>query len=192
VKKSTIMAAPTLMSTDEYLRTPESMLPAELAYGVYRVAEAPTPRHQSIVLDVAAGLREHVKRRDLGRVWVAPVDVILDRRRALVVQPDLIVVSNHRLRIVTDRVWGPPDLVVEVLSPHPRIGRLEERLEWFATYGVRECWLVRHLAQQLDIVSFADKAIAERRTLDLDDPIRSTFLPEFTPTLRTLIDWEGY
>lgn len=45
---------------------------------------------------------------------------------------------NDRLRIVTDRVWGAPDLVVEVMSPRPRIGRLPERLAWFAQYGVGE------------------------------------------------------
>ena len=43
------MAAPKLMTVDEYLRTPETVLPAELRFGVLRVAEAPTPRHQSLV-----------------------------------------------------------------------------------------------------------------------------------------------
>jgi Uma2 family endonuclease len=49
--------------------------------------------------------------------------------------------------IVTDRVWGPPDLVLEVLSPRPRIGTLQERIDWFSRYGVRECWLVHQDAR---------------------------------------------
>jgi Uma2 family endonuclease len=127
------------LTLDEYLRTPETVLPAELVYGILHVAEAPTPRHQSAVLDLTVALREHARRCDAGRVWIAPVDVVLDRPRALVVQPDVVFVSNGRLPIVTDRVWGAPDLVVEVLSPSPRIGQLDRRLGWFAECGVREC-----------------------------------------------------
>jgi hypothetical protein len=40
---------PRTMTTAEYLRTPESLLPTELAYGLLRVADSPTPRHQSAV-----------------------------------------------------------------------------------------------------------------------------------------------
>jgi Uma2 family endonuclease len=79
----------------------------------------------------------HVERHRYGKVWPSPIDVILDPEQHLVVQPDLIVVSNAPLRLVTDRVRGAPDLVIEILSPRPRIGDLDERLEWFARYGVR-------------------------------------------------------
>ena len=34
------------MTTDEYLRTPETLLPEELVYGFVRNAHAPTPGHQ--------------------------------------------------------------------------------------------------------------------------------------------------
>ena len=53
----------------------------------------------------------------LGRVAIAPVDVILDRERALVLQPDVLFVATERLGIIRDQVWGAPDLVVEVMSP---------------------------------------------------------------------------
>jgi Uma2 family endonuclease len=75
-------------------------------------------------------------------VWLSPIDVILDAERALVVQPDLLVVSEARRAIVQDRVRGAPDLMIEVLSPNPRVGSIAERLRWFARYDVRECWLV--------------------------------------------------
>ncbi|MBK9241221.1 MAG: Uma2 family endonuclease [Acidobacteria bacterium] len=64
-----------------------------------------------------------------------------DRAQALVLQPDLLFVSASRGDIVTDRIHGAPDLVIEVLSPRPRIGELDERVGWFARYGVREIWL---------------------------------------------------
>ena len=109
---------------------------------MFRVAESPTSWHQDLAFEIAIAIRAHVKPRDLGKVWVAPLDVILDHDRAIVLQPDVVFVSHERLAIVTDKVRGAPDLVVEVLSPLPRIGTLTERVECFAAHGVRECWLV--------------------------------------------------
>ena len=111
--------APGLMRSEDYFRTPETLLPAELIFGAMRVADAPTPRHQSAVLQLLLALEAHVRERDLGRMWVAPLDVVLDERRALIVQPDLFFVSNDRAFIVRDRVRGAPDLVVEVTVTQP-------------------------------------------------------------------------
>lgn len=172
------MPAPRL-STTEYFRTPETMLPQELVYGVVRDAAAPTPRHQTAVADIYRCLYEHLRQTRSGRLWISPIDVVLDRERALVVQPDVIVVLNERLNIVTDRVWGAPDLVVEVMSPLPRIGRLDERLEWFARYGVRECWLLHQLTRQIEVIVCASGSNATRRTVLPHERVRSEVLPQF-------------
>lgn len=164
------------MTTDEYFRTPETLLPQELVYGYVRDAAAPTPGHQWVVGDVYRFLHKQLEETGEGRVWVSPIDVVLDRERALVVQPDVIVVlTGHH--IVTDRVWGAPDLVVEVMSPTPRIGTLEERLAWFGQHGVRECWLVHHLVRQIEVIVFAAGSIASRRLHLPDDRIASSVLP---------------
>jgi Uma2 family endonuclease len=175
------------MTTNEYLRTPETVRPQELVYGALRCAEAPTPRHQSAVLAFALALAPFVRERALGRVYVSPIDVILDDRRHLVVQPDLLFVSGERLGIVSDRIRGAPDMVLEVLSPDPRIGRLDERLGWFAQYGVRECWLLHQFEQRLDVVAFAGGVVSRQRSFDACTPIRSAVLPEFELELTTIL-----
>ena len=106
------MAVPKLMTIDEYLRTPETVVPAELRFGVLRVAESPTPRHQSAVARIFRALDGYVGARGIGEVWLAPLDVILDDERALIVQPDLMFISNDNARIVSDRVRGAPDDMV--------------------------------------------------------------------------------
>jgi Uma2 family endonuclease len=174
------------MTTDEYLGTPETRLPQELVYGVVRDAPAPSPGHQDFVGRLHLTLAGHVERHLVGRLWLSPIDVVLDRARHLVVQPDLIVVSYPRLHIVTDRVWGAPDLVIEVLSPHPRIGTLEERLRWFADYGVRECWLVHQFAEQVEVLTFDDGRMA-RRLFQRDEPIASVVLPDFRESLASIL-----
>lgn len=177
------------MTTAEYLATPETLQPQELVYGVLRVADSPAPIHQQAVADLFLALHAHVRDRGLGRVWLSPLDVILDYDAALVVQPDLFFISTERAWIVADRVRGAPDLVVEVLSPHPRIGRLDERLAWFARYGVRECWLLHQFDRVLEILRFQAGAVAERRAFQAHEPVRSGVLPGFEQSLDTMLTW---
>lgn len=180
------MPAPSL-TTDEYLRTPETMLPQELVYGFVREAAAPAPGHQAALVRFLVELVEHVEPGGLGRVLPAPVDVVLDRERHLIVQPDIIVVLGGRLRLVTDCVWGPPDLVLEILSPRPRIGALDERLAWFARYGVRECWVYRQPERELEVIGFAAGAILRRQRFSGDSRIVSGVLPDFTLSVDAIL-----
>jgi Uma2 family endonuclease len=178
-----------LMTTAEYLRTPESLVPTELIYGKLRVAESPLPRHQAVVLDMSLALVAHVEERRLGQIWISPLDVILDAERALIVQPDLFFISNERSYILQDRVRGAPDLVVEVLSPNPRIGKLGERIRWFQEYGVNECWLVHQLERRIEVLNFSGSNVVERASFDERTPIRSRVLPDFDRTLGSMLRW---
>lgn len=172
------MPAPSL-TVDEYLRMPESVLPQELVWGVVRDAPAPAPGHQWAVGRLFIALTRHVEQSGIARVWMSPIDVVLDRVNHLVVQPDLVVICETRIGIVSDRVWGPPDIVVEVLSPRPRIETLHERLGWFAQYGVRECWLVDQDHRTVEVLEFSSGAVAARRIVLPEEPVRSGVLPAF-------------
>ena len=81
--------------------------------------------------------------------------------------------------------------MIEVLSPNPRVGSIDERIGWFARFGVRECWLVHADEIELSILRFATPRVAERVRLRRDEPIRSTVLPEFTATLEEIVLNEG-
>ena len=183
------MANQQLMTTQEYLNTPESLLPTELIYGKLRVADSPLVPHQRVVMDLSLALFEHVQRRRLGEVLMSPMDVIFDVDKALVVQPDLLFVSNERSHIVTDRIYGAPDLVVEVLSPNPRIGELRERLDWFAQYGVKECWLVHQLQRWVEVLNFDGGKVVARTSFHERAPVRSRVLPDFDRTLSSMLRW---
>jgi Uma2 family endonuclease len=175
------------MTLQEYLQTPERLAPQELVYGALRVADAPLPRHQRAVARLFRALDDHVTAYALGEVWLSPIDVILDADRHLVVQPDLLFISHARDHILLDRIRGAPDLVVEVLSPHPRIGALDERLGWFARYGVAECWVVDLPARAVEVLAFDRGAIADRRRFGALDPIESRVLPGFSGRLAGIL-----
>ncbi len=164
------------MTVEEYLSGEETNRPQELAYGVLREPPAPTYQHQMIVGRLHVRLEPHVRRQNAGQVVMAPMDVILDRERALVVQPDLIFVSQSRRDICTDRIWGTPDLVVEVLSTSTRRHDSETKVDWYRRYGVRECWLVDPIAVQVTVIDLPAPDVA-RAVYEDDQRIRSMVLP---------------
>jgi Uma2 family endonuclease len=178
-----------MMTIEEYLRTPESVLPQELAYGDLRVAEAPRVPHQRAVGRLFLALNQHANECAPGEVWLSPIDVIFDQDRHLVAQPDLLFISRARADIVSDRIRGAPDLVVEVLSPHPRVGTLDEHLQWFARYGVRECWVVDLARRRLDVIAFDRGTIRSRVRFEERAPIHSEVLPDFDRTLTQILGW---
>jgi Uma2 family endonuclease len=183
-----VMAPAPVLTADQYFRTPETLRPAELVYGALRVAEAPSVRHQQAVGAFFLALSRHVHERRLGRVLLSPVDVVLDYERALIVQPDLLFVSQARTHILQQRVLGAPDLVVEVLSPNPRIGALQERVGWFAGYGVREIWLLHQLSDLFEIVRVEQGRPVRSEPADYSRPIRSDVLPGFTNTVGEILE----
>src|SRR5438552_1236860 len=136
------MASSSSMTTWEYLDTDETNLPRELVHGIAREPPAPFFSHQHVVLKIARLLADYVESAQLGTVGIAPLDVILDEARALIVQPDVLFVAAERLSIIHDQVWGGPDLVVEVLSAGTALHDRTSKLGWYRQYGVRECWLV--------------------------------------------------
>ena len=180
--------APGYMTVDEYFNTPVSLTPTELIYGRFRAAESPAVRHQAAVAHLFLTLHSHVREHTLGQMWVSPLDVVLDTERDLIMQPDLFFIADDRMWIVRERIYGAPDLVVEVLSPKPRIGSTEERIRLFAENGVRECWLVHQDRQEVTVIGYAQRRIREQHIYGRRDAIRSGVLPRFAATWDEIFD----
>jgi Uma2 family endonuclease len=179
----------TVLTTAEYLQTAESLRVQELIYGELRVEDSPHFRHQNLLLELAVLMRVFVGQHKLGTVCIAPQDVILDPARALILQPDLMFISKSRSDIISDHIWGAPDLVVEVMSPHPRIGKLEERIGHFAQHGVKECWLIHQLAREIEVIKFQEYGDGRRRTFRGVQVIESSVLPGFGISPEVLECW---
>jgi Uma2 family endonuclease len=164
------------ITTEEYLRLPETNRPMELVYGYVREPPTPFGDHQSAVFRVAVLLDTHVRHHGLGRVFISPLDVVLDPEAALIVQPDVLFIAGSRLNIVRGHVWGAPDLVVEVSSPSTQHHDETLKLAWYRQYGVTECWLVYPRERQIQVVNCENDA---RSMFARDEPITSKVLAEF-------------
>ncbi len=129
-----------LWSYEEYLKI-EDEKRYEIIQGGLVEMPAPSVRHQEISGRLYVKFYHSVVDSSLGKVFYAPIDVVLSDKDVL--QPDLVVVLKENLSIVQDKgVFGAPDLVVEVVSSLSYKRDTEEKKELYASYGVREYWLV--------------------------------------------------
>ena len=164
------------MTVATYLAGEETNRPQELAYGILCEPAAPTFHHQMIVGRIFKRLDRHACRYAAGVVVASPVDVILDRAQHLVVQPDVVFVRAERRGICRDRIWGAPDLVVEVLSMGNSRRDRTVKVGWYQQYGVPECWLVDTIAGTIEVI---DLRAPQRRSRPFEpqELVRSNVLP---------------
>ena len=114
------------------------------------MSPSPSFFHQEIVARFHELLRAWVRKHDLGKTGLAPLDMILTPH--WVVQPDVFFVSKDRLGIIQDRLKGAADLVAEVVSSESRRrDRLDNR-DLYEQHGVREYWLLDPEAQTVEVL----------------------------------------
>ncbi|MGH7946446.1 MAG: Uma2 family endonuclease [Opitutaceae bacterium] len=166
------------LTVEDYRATPEGRRYQLIEGELYLMSPAPNRFHQIIVLNIAEMLRAFLRLHPLGEVYVSPIDVYLDDHN--VVQPDVVFVSAGNSGILTDDgMHGPPDLVVEVLSPgSAAIEKMKRRL--FAHHGVKEHWLVDPTLRQIHLYDFARAPAKALRILDDDETFVSVLLPGLT------------
>jgi Uma2 family endonuclease len=176
-------------TVEEYLGLPETNRPQELAYGILREPPSPFGPHQLVVGRLYSRLDMHVRWRHLGQVVLSPIDVVLDREQALVVQPDLVFISAERRDILTDRIWGPPDLAVEVLSTTRRQHDRVVKVTWYREYGVRECWVVDPDAREIEVFDLTTESPS--RIFSGRQAVRSQLFPHLRVRPVDVFDDQG-
>ena len=168
------------LTYQEYLDGPETKARYDIVDGEMVMAPSPKRAHQTIVGDIYARLRQFVTENELGRVWFAPLDVVVEEAPLRVRQPDLIFVSNENSDILGDFIHGGPDLVAEVLSPGNSRSDIEDKLSDYARIGVRECWLVSPEARTAEVLRLEDGGWQRMYLRGLGDNLESAVLPGLT------------
>jgi Uma2 family endonuclease len=173
------------MTYDEYCLLPDDGKRYQVIEGELFVSPAPRTTHQDIVLELASLLRAHVKAHRLGKVYVAPTDVLLSP--TTVVQPDILFIRRGNMGIITElNIQGPPDLCIEVLSPGTESVDRERKMAVYARYGVQEYWIVNPMRQTVSTYS----RDGDRFTLKIeaagDDAVTSDAITGFQMSARSI------
>ncbi len=122
----------------DYMALPDEPR-CELLYGRFYLSASPLAVHQ-IIVGYLHRLFYDVAERTAGVTMVAPMDVHLVDHS--VVQPDVLFISRQRRELIENWVEGPPDLLVEVLSPGTASRDRVYKLNLYREYGVGEYWVV--------------------------------------------------
>ena len=142
-----------LYTLEDYLRLPDDQR-VELIDGVFDDMAVPTTIHQGVAGFLHKKFLDFVmENKGPCFPFISPVDVQLDCDDKTVVQPDILVVCD-RTKYKNGRVFGAPDLVVEVLSPSTRRKDMQLKMYKYAGAGVREYWMVdpeKKLVVQYDL-----------------------------------------
>ncbi|MEO0223242.1 MAG: Uma2 family endonuclease [candidate division WOR-3 bacterium] len=105
-----------------------------------RLYEMPAPslNHQRIILRL---LKILLNTENLpGEIFVSPVDVVLGEET--VVQPDIVLVLGESKATLKERIFGSPDLIIEVVSPSSYKRDRYEKFRIYEEHKVKEYWMV--------------------------------------------------
>ncbi len=130
------------MAYAEFLAWGEDTTHAEWVDGEVIIFMPPKIYHQNLVSFLTTLLRSFVDFLDLGHVLTAPSEMrVYPDGRAR--EPDILFVAtenSHRLE--ENRLTGPADLIVEVISTESVARDRTEKFYEYQEAGVREYWLI--------------------------------------------------
>src|SRR6266542_3403134 len=130
------------VSTMEFLALPEDGPLFELESGELIEVTRASYNHNKLMLWLWNLLVSHIYPRQLGDANVDTL-VVLDENAGVVYAPDLLYLTPEHLdRIREGSVYGPPDLVVEILSPTTSWRDRGIKLRNYYRYQVPWYWLI--------------------------------------------------
>ena len=165
-----------VLTYEDYVLLPNDRNRYEILDGELTVTPAPSTKHQTASGNLFVLLAHYIKERDLGKLFHAPIDLILESTSVL--QPDLLFVSKARQHIITERaIEGVPDLVVEILSPATsRIDRVT-KVQIYARHRVPVYWIVDPERKAIEIYLLESDGYRLTGTLQGNTPMAA---PPFT------------
>ena len=183
-----MVAQTQLMTAAELMALPDDGYRYELVRGELRKMPPAGFEHGELSLDIGSSLSTYVKAHNLGKACGAETGFLIGSNPDHVLAPDASFVRRERVAAagrVTGYFPGPPDLAVEVISPHDRYTEVAEKVaDWLAA-GVQLLILVeprrrsvtRHAPGQPPVT------LTEQDTLD-----GSPVLPGWQLPVRDLFD----
>lgn len=151
---------------------------------------SPNLRHQALILQLALMLNSWVRERNLGRIYLSPVDLYVSETKCYI--PDLMFV--RRERYATERiereddacVVAPPDLAVEIISPSTGRNDRFRKSNIYAEFGVQHYWIIDPEVEALQAFVLERGRYVMEASLTQEDTFRPSLFPDLQIPLNTL------
>lgn len=139
--------------------------------------------HQAIVGELYLALRNQFGRGPC-KVVLAPFDVKFSEMD--VVQPDILVSCSDKLGFRFQD--GPPELVIEVLSPSTLRHDKLRKLNLYANMGVPEYWLVTPHPLLIEVLENREGLFLTRGVYGAEHCLRSSVFPDLSVDLEAVAE----
>jgi len=164
-------------SVHDYLRLDTGWL-VEYTDGFVRVLPMPSLLHQWIVRFLFQLLNDHVRMRNLGEVFFAPLPIQLTTTKYR--EPDIVFLRPERIGTMKGQPNGA-DLAVEVVSEgrENRERDYVQKRQDYAEAGIGEYWIVDPQEKQITVLMLEDGRYGEHGVFSVGDIATSVLLPKF-------------
>ncbi len=139
-------AAPStnLMTADELLDRSHELGRCELISGELKMMSPAGGSHSKYGMQLLRCLDRYVEAHRLGILTLAETGFVLERNPDSVRAPDIAFIAANRAAAANTPTFIPipPDLAVEVNSPHDRASDVAEKTRWWLAHGTRAVWIV--------------------------------------------------
>ena len=161
----------------------------------YDMAAAPFRIHQHVSMELSVRFYDFFKRKNC-KVYSAPFDVRLseikdaaDEDIFTVVQPDITVVCDPA-KLDERGCKGPPDLIVEILSPSSAGTDMKIKRNLYERYGVKEYWIVHPNDKIAMLYSIGENGQYEKAEIyTQEDMVESKLFPELKIRLSEIFSY---
>ncbi|OQX02730.1 MAG: hypothetical protein BWK80_57230 [Desulfobacteraceae bacterium IS3] len=169
------------MNYEEFLEWSDENVHAEWRDGEGIVQTPPKLIHQAVSDFLHNILNLYITLFDLGKVVTAPFEVKLSPGGASR-EPDLFFVAKENLsRLTEERLNGPPDLAVEIVSKSSVKFDRDEKFRDYQQAGVREYWIIdpRPDKQRADFYCLNDRGLYQLYATEEDEKAVSEVIKGF-------------
>jgi Uma2 family endonuclease len=163
------------MTAEELMNIDDDSHRHELIKGELLTMPLPKDEHGRVTANLLVTLGQYVKANRLGRV-LAESGYHIESDPDTVLGPDGSFIAQDRINDPIDGYYpGTPDLVIEVLSPGDRRGRVEHKLRLWLEAGARSVWLVNPRRRTVEVC----KLSGERKLFYETDELVDDTVPGF-------------
>ncbi len=159
----------TVSDIQKFHEWPEGPL-IELINGELFLVPSPTIEHQEISSEIHYQLKAFLKEHPIGKVFPAPVDVILTEEDLTI--PDIVFILDEKKKIIkTKNIKGIPDFIIEIVSSNKKQDYVEKK-ELYEKSKVNEYWIVDpHEEKVLVYLLTQDMSYKEPKEYKITDSI---------------------
>lgn len=176
------------ITAQEFLEVAPEDRKAELIDGVIIQPMPPLTIHENLQLFLLTLLRLYVEECELGQIFGSRTPAILSENYAP--EPDILFVSNEGpANVGREGVYGPPNLVIEILSAGTAQNDRGPKFLAYEEAGVAELWLIDPYGPAGTSFFQLEKGSFRPVQPNADQILKSVAIPGFWIDVRWL--WPG-